>query len=60
MIENKIIKIKPHPDYPCEDGRFVRGNDYSPVAVAIILICEPEKMPKIGRGFRTGLFRACG
>jgi tetrahydromethanopterin S-methyltransferase subunit A len=45
MMENSILKVKPHPDYPCEEGRYIRGNDYSPVAVVIILICEPDKTP---------------
>lgn len=40
-----MLKVSPHPDYPPEEGRFVRGNDFSPVAVAVILNCEPEKMP---------------
>jgi tetrahydromethanopterin S-methyltransferase subunit A len=40
-----MLKVKPHPGYPLEEGRFVRGNDFSPVAVAIILNTEPDKMP---------------
>jgi tetrahydromethanopterin S-methyltransferase subunit A len=40
-----MLKVDPHPDYPPESGRYVRGNDYSPVAVAIILNCEAEKIP---------------
>ncbi len=46
MKSDSVFKQPPHPDYPCEEGRYVRGNDFSPVAVAIILICEPENMPK--------------
>lgn len=41
-----MLKVDPHPDYPPEDGRYVRGNDFSPVAVAIILNCEADKIPK--------------
>ena len=41
-----MLKVKPHPDYPPEDGRYIRGNDSSPVAVAIILNCEAEKIPR--------------
>jgi len=37
--------VKPHPDYPAEEGRYLRGNDYSPVAVAIILNCDEDKIP---------------
>jgi len=35
-----MLKANPHPDYPPEEGRYVRGNDFSPVAVAIVLNCE--------------------
>jgi hypothetical protein len=31
----KMLKVSPHPDYPREDGRYLRGNDASPAAVAI-------------------------
>jgi tetrahydromethanopterin S-methyltransferase subunit A len=41
-----MLKVKPHPDYPPEEGRYIRGNDFSPVAVAIILNCEAEKIPR--------------
>lgn len=41
-----MLKVNPHPDYPPEEGRYIRGNDYSPVAVAIVLNCEPEKIPR--------------
>jgi tetrahydromethanopterin S-methyltransferase subunit A len=40
-----MLKVKPHPDYPPEEGRYIRGNDNSPVAVAIILNCEADKIP---------------
>jgi tetrahydromethanopterin S-methyltransferase subunit A len=40
-----MLKIDPHPDYPPEEGRYLRGNDFSPVAVAIILNCDEEKVP---------------
>jgi len=41
-----MLKIKPHDDYPPEDGRYIRGNDYSPVAVAVILNTDADKIPK--------------
>jgi tetrahydromethanopterin S-methyltransferase subunit A len=41
-----MLKVNPHPDYPPEEGRYIRGNDFSPVAVAIILNCEAEKIPR--------------
>ena len=41
-----MLKVNPHPDYPPEEGRYVRGNDFSPVAVAIILNCDEDKIPK--------------
>jgi len=40
-----MLKVNPHPDYPSEEGRYIRGNDASPVAVAIILNCEADKVP---------------
>jgi hypothetical protein len=30
----KMLKVKSHPDYSSEEGRYNRGNDFSPVAVA--------------------------
>jgi tetrahydromethanopterin S-methyltransferase subunit A len=41
-----MLKVNPHSDYPPEEGRYLRGNDFSPVAVAIILNCEAEKIPR--------------
>lgn len=38
-------KIKPPPEYPPEEGRYLRGNDYSPVAVVIILIHPYDNIP---------------
>jgi len=32
-----MLKVKIGNDYPPEEGRYVRGNDYSPVAVCVIL-----------------------
>ena len=40
-----MLKVKPHPDYPPEPGRFIRGNDYSPAAVAVILNTDEDKIP---------------
>jgi tetrahydromethanopterin S-methyltransferase subunit A len=40
-----MLKVNPHPDYPPEEGRYLRGNDFSPVAVAIILHCDMDKIP---------------
>jgi tetrahydromethanopterin S-methyltransferase subunit A len=41
-----MLKVSPHPDYPPEEGRYIRGNDFSPAAVAIILNCEADKIPR--------------
>ncbi len=38
-------KVKPHVNYPPEDGRYIRGNDYSPVVVVIILNRDEDKIP---------------
>jgi tetrahydromethanopterin S-methyltransferase subunit A len=40
-----MLKVSPHPDYPPEEGRYIRGNDGSPVAVAIVLNCDADKIP---------------
>lgn len=40
-----MLKVKPHFEYPPEEGRYIRGNDNSPVAVAIILNCDADKIP---------------
>jgi len=40
-----MLKVCPHSDYPPEEGRYIRGNDFSPVAVAIILNYDAEKIP---------------
>ena len=51
-----MLKITPHPDYPPEDGRYIRGNDASPVAVAIILNQDADKIPpEIETLVRTGV-----
>ncbi|RPJ52398.1 MAG: tetrahydromethanopterin S-methyltransferase subunit A [Methanobacteriota archaeon] len=51
-----MLKVPPHPDYPPEEGRFLRGNDYSPAAVAIVLNTEAENIPKeIERLVRAGI-----
>ena len=54
-----MLKVDAHPDYPPEDGRYPRGNDFSPVAVAIILNCDEDKIPPdlenlIRAGIETG------
>lgn len=40
-----MLKVDPHPDYPPEEGRYIRGNDASPVALAIVLNCDADKIP---------------
>jgi len=51
-----MLKVKPHPDYPSEEGRYLRGNDFSPVAVAIILNCDADKVPpELERLVRAGI-----
>jgi len=51
-----MLKVNPHPDYPPEEGRYIRGNDFSPVAVAIILNCDADKIPPdLERLVRAGI-----
>lgn len=40
-----MLKVKPHPDYPTEEGRYIRGNDFSPVVVVVILTKDEDKIP---------------
>jgi tetrahydromethanopterin S-methyltransferase subunit A len=40
-----MLKAAPAPDYPPEEGRYLRGNDYAPVAVAVILNYNQEEIP---------------
>jgi tetrahydromethanopterin S-methyltransferase subunit A len=41
----KIEKRDPAPDYPPEEGCYLRGNDYSPVAVVVLLRWIREQTP---------------
>ncbi|MBM4444078.1 MAG: tetrahydromethanopterin S-methyltransferase subunit A [Chloroflexi bacterium] len=40
-----MLKVKPPEGYPPEPGRYVRGNDFSPVAVCVILDDFDFKIP---------------
>ena len=42
---SEIKKAQPAPGYPLEEGCYLRGNDFSPVAVAVILKWNREKTP---------------
>lgn len=51
-----MLKVKPHPEYPPEEGRYLRGNDYSPALVVIILTYDAEAIPpEIERLVRAGV-----
>jgi NAD-dependent dihydropyrimidine dehydrogenase PreA subunit len=41
----EILKVDTLPEYPPEEGRFLRGNDFSPVAVVAILDTYDFKIP---------------
>ncbi|MGC9444285.1 MAG: tetrahydromethanopterin S-methyltransferase subunit A [Candidatus Methanospirareceae archaeon] len=41
-----MLKVKPPDEYPPEEGRYLRGNDYSPVAVCAILNTFDFKIPQ--------------
>lgn len=41
-----MLKVKVAEDYPPEEGHYLRGNDYSPVAVVAILTYDYDKIPK--------------
>jgi len=40
-----ILKVKPPTDYPPEEGSYLRGNDFSPVAVVVMLNYPREQTP---------------
>jgi tetrahydromethanopterin S-methyltransferase subunit A len=49
-IKNKVpsaetLKVSPVADYPTEEGCFLRGNDYSPVAVLVLLNAPYGTLP---------------
>ena len=51
-----MLKTAPHPAYPPEEGRYLRGNDFSPVAVVVILTTDAEAIPpQIERLVRGGV-----
>lgn len=41
----EMLKVQPPSDYPPEEGRYLRGNDLSPVAVVAILDTYDFKIP---------------
>jgi len=45
MSEERILKVKPPPEYPPEEGSYLRGNDLSPVAVCVLLHTPYDKIP---------------
>ncbi len=45
MSEAKIRKIQPPPEYPPEEGRYLRGNDLSPAAVCVLLHTFYDQIP---------------
>lgn len=45
IIGFEILNVNPPPDYPPEEGRYLRGNDYSSVAVIAILDTYNFKIP---------------
>lgn len=51
-----MLKVDPHPDYPPEEGRYLRGNDRSPVVVVVVLNHPEDKIPRdIEELVRAGL-----
>ena len=41
----EMLKVSPVKDYPTEPGCFLRGNDYSPVAVVVLLNAPYGALP---------------
>lgn len=42
--KKKMLKVNPSKEYPTEGGSYLRGNDFSPVAVAVLLNA-PRPLP---------------
>jgi tetrahydromethanopterin S-methyltransferase subunit A len=42
---DKIFKVTPPDGYRPEDGSYLRGNDYSPVALTVLLHTDYDKIP---------------
>lgn len=42
----EMLKVDPPSEYPPKEGRFLRGNDYSPVAIVAILDTYDFKIPQ--------------
>ena len=40
-----MLKVDPYLDYPPEEGSYVRGIDYSPVIVVIVLSRPDDNIP---------------
>ncbi len=58
MQQRKMRKVEVSSEYPPEEGRYLRGNDYSPVAVVVILIHPADRIPAgIEALVRTGVER---
>ncbi|MBU0635244.1 MAG: tetrahydromethanopterin S-methyltransferase subunit A [Candidatus Omnitrophica bacterium] len=56
MAQEQIKKAKVPKGYPPEEGCYLRGNDYSPVAVCVILKWKREETPNtIEQLVRAGL-----
>ncbi|MFQ6014795.1 MAG: tetrahydromethanopterin S-methyltransferase subunit A [Anaerolineae bacterium] len=45
-----MLKVKPPASYPPEEGHYLRGNDYSPVAVVVTLNGDYENVPPAVEG----------
>ncbi|MEM3614435.1 MAG: tetrahydromethanopterin S-methyltransferase subunit A [Nitrososphaerales archaeon] len=45
MSGKKILKVPPPPEYPPEEGSYLRGNDLSPAAVCVLLHTFYDKIP---------------
>lgn len=46
LIISNMNKAEPNWEYPPEEGRYLRGNDYSPVVVCVILARPDNEIPR--------------
>ncbi|MEM2896297.1 MAG: tetrahydromethanopterin S-methyltransferase subunit A [Candidatus Bathyarchaeia archaeon] len=46
LSKREIVKVKVPSEYPPEEGSYLRGNDFSPVAVCVLLHTFYDKIPQ--------------
>ena len=58
FIMSELLKVEPPSGYPPEDGRYLKGNDYSPVAVVALLNTFDDQVPEYLESIVSGAVEA--